>query len=132
MNKPIAPKDRTPAEFVAEFEKRHGAPYDCAMTAIINTMKEMLVEPAPNPFTPDQLAWMREEQRHGFKYAATDADGVTRLFSSVCGRDNESGTWEGDFHCKTHADFLIRILCWDDPEPLCFADYAPLEGAADV
>ena len=90
-------------------------------------IKNKLNEPAPNPFTPDQLAWMREEQRAGYNYAAKDCNGYVYIHTSFPKRLDY--TWDSISNKKTSAQrmFLSNVLSWNDPEPLCFADYAPLE-----
>ena len=125
-----APKDMTATEFVEYFKEKKQVPsYGCNIKETYDFMVKMLSEPAPNPFTPDQLAWMREEQRNGYRYAASDRDRNCYLFTHK--PIKEDHCWElekQDYHYSDRRDgFLEKILSFDDPEPLCFADYAPLE-----
>lgn len=119
-----APKDMSAPEFVALFESRF--PGNEIYRGIL---KKMLDEPAPNPFTPDQLAWMREMQRSGFTHAGMDSDG--HVFSYRAKPKKNTITWDTEDPVRgmmeTYLKFLNEQLSWDDPEPLCFADYAPLE-----
>lgn len=92
-------------------------------------MERQMNEPAPNPFTPDQLAWMRIKQGEGYQYAAMDFDNEVRLFGEK--PDNDGTHWNGQ---SGYIEQSIGLWSWmrgylssDDPEPLCFADYAPLE-----
>lgn len=129
MIKQKAPKDMTVTEFVNLVERRYAVGTGCNMDAWINTLRMIAEEPAPNPFTPDQLAWMREEQRNGYQYAAKDLDGNCYLFTHM--PIKEGHNWEcekQDHHYSDRRDgFLEKVLSFYDPEPLCFADYAPLE-----
>lgn len=133
MIKQKAPKDMKATEFVAHLEliaSREMLSKGTEGWAItLQGLRKELSEPAPNPFTDDQLAWMREEQRNGYNYAAIDFDREVRLFEKKpmkdcthwnkivgsCSKSNGKGS------------SLSKILSVDDPEPLCFADYAPLE-----
>ena len=133
-----APKDMTAPEFVQmidDSDGKSGSP-DSARLYTLSWLKKVLLEPAPNPFTPDQLAWMREEQRAGYHYAAKDECGCKCVccYIEKPTRDEIRLMWKSCDYYKKNAKpfFLSRLLSWDDPEPLCFADYAPLEGAADV
>lgn len=147
MNKPKAPKDMTVTEFVDLVERRYATGTGCNMDAWIDMLRKIAEEPAPNPFTPDQIAWMREEQRNGMKYAAKDSDGIISVYTSkpqkVLDAFDEYGEeprpcWDltgaqyyenGDMaEDVTHVKFLFDALKWEDEEPFCFADYAPLEG----
>ena len=133
MIKPKAPKDMTATEFVAHLEivaSREMLAKNLEGWAItLQGLRKELLEPAPNPFTPDQLAWMREEQRNGYRYAAKDLDGNCYLFTHK--PIKEDHCWELEKQDHRYSDrrdgFLEKILSFDDPEPLCFADYAPLE-----
>lgn len=138
MIKQKAPKDMTFEEGIAYSEKvfKDGKESGCYSDGSLFTFAEFfeflhrrLKEPAPNPFTPDQLAWMREEQRNGYRYAARDRDGNCYLFTQK--PIKEDHCWELEKQDHRYSDrrdgFLEKILSFDDPEPLCFADYAPLE-----
>lgn len=128
-----APKDMTATEFVGHLElvaSREMLAKNLEGWAItLQGLRKELSEPAPNPFTPDQLAWMREEQRNGYRYAARDRDGNCYLFTQK--PIKEDHCWELEKQDHRYSDrrdgFLEKILSFDDPEPLCFADYAPLE-----
>ncbi|NCC85301.1 MAG: hypothetical protein EOM03_14410 [Clostridia bacterium] len=134
MNKPIAPKDMTVEAFIDLVEKRNHSIKPMNMNAWINTLRMIAEEPAPNPFTADQLAWMRQEQKSGFLFAWSDAKGY--IWCSVAKPSEkviETGGWEcAGCHGAGMGTFLRWHLHPDDPEPLCFADYAPLEGAAEA
>ena len=148
MNKPKAPKDMTMAELLEQYKHDHNcacckfdkycerteAPIiksgesipDCCLGRV--WFEERIKEPAPNPFTPDQIAWMREMQRSGYHYAAMDHTGITHVFgerpiqmSDYCWRNTDS------IQVFQAPKFIHGVLCVDDPEPLCFADFAPLE-----
>jgi len=116
------------AEGIAELKKRWEGE-SLAGDFILRKVEEMLNEPAPNPFTPDQLAWMREEQRAGFGYAAMDENRTVKCFPSYPEKRDRYWITSSSEHCAPLFGFLSEVLSWDDPEPLCFADYAPLEGA---
>ena len=124
-----APKDMTAVEFVAMIEESGKSPLVSENDKFytLGWIKNKLNEPAPNPFTPDQLAWMREEQRAGYNYAAKDCNGYVYIHTSFPQRLDY--TWDSISNKKTSAQrmFLSNVLSWNDPEPLCFADYAPLE-----
>ena len=92
--------------------------------------EERIKEPAPNPFTPDQIAWMRVEQQDAYFYAAMDYDGEIHLFGE---EPEEDGThWN---RTDNYSGQSLGLYSWlkDFLTPggsfLCFADYAPLEGA---
>lgn len=124
-----APKDMNAVEFV-----------DCLINGNVLTsvpdddsfiqlkiIKDMLTKPAPNPFTPDQLAVMREYQRSGINYVANN-NNLALLFY----KDRpyiESCVWKPVggliMTIKPSHSFLGSALC--EREVLCFADYAPLE-----
>lgn len=79
MIKPKAPKDMTATEFVDFAKDRYDATLKTLqsnqfMTAdfFFGLLKEYASIPAPNPFTPDQIAWMREMQKAEYHYAAKD------------------------------------------------------------
>lgn len=126
MIKPKAPKDMTATEFVALFESRYPG-----NEIYRSVLKKILAEPAPNPFTPDQIAWMRvEQQDNGIMYAAMNEAGIVSFFRD-CPIEN-TGHGERFFGSKfgsvkrSSTCFLVKVLSVDDPEPLCFADFAPL------
>ena len=128
MNKPKAPKDMTVDEFIDLVEKRYHTEDPTNMNSWINTLRMIAEEPAPNPFTPDQIAWMRAMQRSGWKYATRDENCV------VCVSEQQPTKWQHGWTASGGYEsipdnFLDSVVIWDDPEPLCFADYAPLEGA---
>ena len=133
MIKQKAPKEMTAEEFVAHLEiiaSREMLAKNTEGWAItLQGLRKELSEPAPNPFTPDQLAWMREEQRNGYKYAAKDLDGNCYLFTHK--PIKEDHCWEietQDHHYSDRRDgFLEKILSFYDSEPLLLSDYAPLE-----
>lgn len=148
MIKQKAPKDMTTAELLDEYKKEHRceackldefcagkAPVIFNNGEFIPHCKEgriwlecKMKEPAPNPFTPDQLAWMREMQRGGVNYATTTHSPTVDFFKDK--PDRGSGYWATkigrDF--SSRSTFLSSVLLPEDSEPLCFADYAPLEG----
>ena len=130
MIKQKAPKDMTVSEFIDLVAKRYLVGNGCNMDHWINTLRMIADEPAPNPFTPDQLAWMREAQRIGYCFAAMDAGGniwcyATKPFKSFDSwEEKEPDRFPIDI---TQLMFFDKFLSWDDPEPLCLADYAPLE-----
>lgn len=125
-----APKDMTAVEFVEYLiaRKEDEKVLDVNVYYTLEFLKGRLNEPAPNPFTPDQLAWMREEQRNGYRYAARDRDGNCYLFTQKPIKEDRCWVLEKQDHrySDRRDGFLEKILSFDDPEPLCFADYAPL------
>ena len=123
------PKDMTVTEFIGLVEKRYLTGNGCNMDHWINTLRMIAEEPAPNPFTPDQLAWMRVEQRSGYNYAAIDFDGEVRLFEKKPMKDCTHWNKITGSNSKSNGkgSWLSKLLSVDDAEPLCFADYAPLE-----
>ena len=138
MIKQKAPKDMTAPEFETYIEENrqeidnHINNKLCnkgvvdIIDGIFEFMRYSLRKPAPNPFTPDQLAVMREFQRDEYLYCARDNNGFAHIFRekpSKCGWCWESGR---DFDVVSY-DFLMNATNFNDPEPLCFADYAPLE-----
>ena len=133
MIKQKAPKDMTATEFVEHLElvaSREMLAKNTEGWAItLQGIRRELSEPAPNPFTPDQLAWMREEQRNGYNYAAIDFDGEVRLFEKKPMKDCTHWNKITGSNSKSNGkgSWLSNLLTVDDPEPLCFADFAPLE-----
>ena len=130
-----APKDMNAPEFVAMIDDG-GKPTtlsDSERLYTLSFLKAKLAEPAPNPFTEDQLAWMREEQRTGFMFAWSDAKGYIWCSAATPSEKVvETGGWEcAGCHGAGMGSFLRGLLSPDDPEPLCFADYAPLPKGAD-
>lgn len=135
MIKSKAPKDMTAPEFEEYLEKAIASnvsgfgfpPFDNVVAeALVEFLIEKLNDPAPNPFTPDQIAWMREEQRSGYNYAAMDEIGTIRCYMVRPYKKPESWTSRSFTHSTASDGFLSKCLSWDDPKPLCFADYAPL------
>ena len=135
MIKQKAPKDMTAVEFVAMIEESGKSPLVSENDKFytLRWIKNKLNEPAPNPFTPDQLAWLRIEQLDGFAYAAMDFDREVRLFGAK--PENDGTHWNGQ---REYSEKSIGIYSWigvfmtpNDPEPLCFADYAPLDSPCE-
>ena len=137
MLKQKAPKDMTAVEFVAHLEiiaSREMLAKNLEGWAItLQGLRKELSEPAPNPFTPDQLAWMRVEQIYRkINYAACENNGTIVFFED---KPNKSMVAEGRWASRlgyrevvaSQYAFLADVLSPDDTEPLCFADYAPLE-----
>lgn len=131
MKKPIAPKDMTFKEGIAEFRKRYEKKeFSLPIEFFLRKMEEMLVEPAPNPFTHDQLAYLRERQRSGLNYAAKDGNGVAYEYQKRPCKSATGRTWssyEGETVRMRDKEFLVDFLSCSDEEPFCYADYAPLE-----
>ena len=125
MIKQKAPKDMTATEFVEGFiafmNKRDTTIYD------EENLRDYLSMPAPNPFTPDQLATMREYQRSGMNYVANNS-GVALLFYKTKPY-LEDNVWRPSekfvMSKKPSLSFLGTSLGYN--EVICFADYAPLE-----
>lgn len=126
MIKQKAPKDMTATEFVGHLElvaSREMLAKNLEGWAItLQGLRKELSEPAPNPFTDDQLAWMREMQRMGFNYATQEG---SQGFCYIYERNPKTDL--GYFSRVGRLSFLSKCLVADDPEPMCFADYAPLE-----
>jgi len=126
MNKPKAPKDMTGLELINELIARFGNVSGLEQcTYSVEQLREIAEEPAPNPFTEDQLAWMREEQRAGLRYAAMDENGNVYMYAA-CPRKRENEWWYNSYAGWQCRNFLQSVLSWEDDKPLCFADYAPL------
>lgn len=129
MIKQKAPKDMTAVEFVEYLiaRKEDEKVLDVNVYYTLEFLKGRLNEPAPNPFTPDQLATMRELQRNGYCYASMDKCTGVYLYQSKPEKE-KYGYWDCNGEMiEAYYEFLGNALSWDDPEPLCFADYAPLE-----
>ena len=129
-----APKDMTAPELVADVKRRieSGAlkqPFD------YNDLYGILSEPASNPFTPDQLAVLRELQRSGMSYAAMDASGTVFCYDTKPVMD-EDGYWyeksaAGEYIASDYLScfvFMKEALSGEDNPIIRFADYAPLEA----
>ena len=133
MIKLKAPKDMTAMEFVAHLEilasREMLAKNLEGWSITLQGLRKELSEPAPNQFTPDQLASMRECQRGNWNYAAMDENEVVFLYETAPSMDKE-GYWEANNGCyqESHLAFLSDVLCLDKKSFICFADYAPLEG----
>ena len=132
-----APKDMTAPEYEAHIESvlntldkfvTKNDPDRELVKAFIQLMRDELAKPAPNPFTVDQIGAMRECQRCGYGFAAMNYDRWVELHEERPERRN--GKWEssGDYFFVPVTSFWNKVISPDDPEPLCFADYAPLEG----
>ena len=135
-----APKDMTAVEFVEYLvsRKEDEKVLDVNVYYTLEFLKGRLNEPAPNPFTENQIAVMLEYQKDGYKYAAKSSSGVVCVFKDKPCRvllhanpvtRETFGSWvtrESPFEV-TSFEFLKKVTNWSDPEPLCFADYAPLE-----
>ena len=133
MIKQKAPKDMTVKEFVDLVGKRYMVGNGCNMDAWINTLRMIAEEPAKNPFTTDQLAVMRELQRNGLNYAAQDDGESTYLYCKMPTKDYGAGSWDTDENYENCPFvFLVEVLSWADPEPLCFADFAPIDNESTV
>ena len=129
MIKQKAPKNMTVDEFIDLVEKRYGTKEPTNTSIWINTLRMIAGEPAPNPFKPDQLAWMRIMQEMKFFYAVAGSDGSICLTEQKPVRDNNKN-WLVSASYYTwfrKGIFLENYISFDDPEPLCFAEYAPLE-----
>ncbi len=132
MIKQKAPKDMTAVEFVEYLiaRKKDEKVLDVNVYYTLEFLKGRLNEPAQNPFTPDQLAWMRETQRSGYCFVAMDTGGNIWCYATKPFKSFDS--WEEKEPDRfpieiTQFMFFDKFLSWDDPEPICFADYAPLE-----
>ena len=126
-----APKDMTAVEFVEYLiaRKKDEKVLDVNVYYTLEFLKGRLNEPAQNPFTPDQVAWMRIMQEMKFFYAVAGSDGSICLTEQKPVRDNNKN-WLVSASYYTwfrKGIFLENYISFDDPEPLCFADYAPLE-----
>ena len=134
MNKPKAPRDMSVEAFIDLVEKRYHAEEPTNMNAWINTLRMIAEEPAQNPFTPDQLATMRELQRNGFGYAAKDPCDTVFAYENEPEQD-EDGYWTAEKtggNCiKLPFEFLAEALDSEDKKSFCFADYAPLDSPCE-
>ena len=116
-----APKDMTAPEFVE---------YLCADDVIVPTMKQILRDmmklPAPNPFTPDQIATMREYQRNGINFAVNN-NRVLLFYADEPKLEDHVWKSKNDplFTISPDLSFLGKELA--SLEVICFSDYAPLE-----
>ena len=124
-----APKDMTAVEFVDYLiaGKKDEKTLDINVYYTLEFIKDRLNEPAPNPFTPDQLAVMREHQRNGINFAVNNS-GFSLLFYKKKPYI-ENNVWKplDGFvtSIKPSISFLGAAL--EINEVICFADYAPLE-----
>lgn len=141
MIKPKAPKDMMAEEFVNFAQERYeSTPKNAGSDGMLSSvymfelLREYLTLSAMNPFTPDQLSWMREEQKSGFEYAWCDKKGYVWCSAAQPSVGViETGGWEcAGCHGVGLGSFLQRILSADDPAPLCFADFAPLNNESTV
>ena len=135
MIKQKAPKDMTFEEGIAYSEKvfKDGKESGCYSDGSLFTFAEFfeflhrrLKEPVPNPFTPDQLAVMREYQRNGINFAVNN----NRVLLFYADEPKlEDHVWKSKkeplFTISTDLSFLGKELAILDT--ICFADYAPLE-----
>lgn len=126
-----APKDMNAVEFVDYLINGNvltSIPDDDSFIQLA-IIKDALKKPAPNPFTPDQLAWMREEQRMGYVCAAKDENGNVCTYTDKPDKSEKHGLWQtgGQYRRYSNKSFLYVILSWNDKSPLYFKDYAPLE-----
>lgn len=126
MIKQKAPRDMTFPEGIAELKKRY-----IGHTFSWEEIDAILAEPAPNPFTPDQLAVMREFQRDGLNYAARDKNGFAHVFYDKPCKTSTHWDSERDYFEEV-VNFISEAASWEDAEPLCFADYAPLNNEITV
>ena len=137
MIKQKAPKDMTATELVDHLiDRLHNLGIDSFTE---DELRYELNRPAINPFTPDQVTVMQEYQRDGYKYAAKSSSGYVCVFKNKPtiavvytnpATGETFGRWvdrESPFDVTTF-EFLKKSTSWGDPEPLRFADYAPLEG----
>ena len=131
-----APKDMTFEEGIAYSEKvfKDGKESGCYSDGSRFTFEEFfdflhrrLKEPAPNPFTPDQLAVMREYQRNGINFAVNN-NRVLLFYADEPKREDH--VWRSKkeplFTISPELSFLGKELAILDV--ICFADFAPLEG----
>ena len=136
MIKQKAPKDMTFEEGIAYSEKvfKDGKESGCYSDGSLFTFAEFfeflhrrLKEPAPNPFTPDQLAVMREHQRNGINFAVNNS-GFSLLFYKKKPYI-ENNVWKPLDGFVTSIQPSISFLgaALEINEVICFADYAPLE-----
>ena len=123
-----APKDMTVDEFIDLVEKRYHTVEPTNMNAWINTLRMIAEEPAPNPFTPDQLAVLRELQRSGMSYAAMDEGGGIYFYKNEPHVDNLGDWLDDNAGCFDSCfSFLADALSDEDNPIIRFADYAPLD-----
>ena len=131
MINPKSPKDLTVSEFINLVEKRYHTAEPTNMNAWINTLRMIANEPAPDPFTLDQLAVFRELQRDGYLYAAKDWNGLMYVYRERPSRHGDN--WEANGgHLRIEFDFIDAIISHDDSEPLCFSDYAPINNEINI
>ncbi len=121
-----APASMIAPEFV-EFLKPRFNPDSPAMSMAMSIITEALNEPAPNPFTEDQLAWMWIEYVYrNVRYAVMSLGGDVLFFRDKPTKASD-GTWQSNTACTNAIlgkyTFLGQILSHDDQEPLCLADY---------
>ena len=137
MIKQKAPKDMTISELLELIDSGRTAGLGSLVSHWSGTLRIISRIPAPNPFTEDQIAVMRELQRNGMNYAAKDLCGEYWGFNQkptkLTNGWSDGGAEDNDWFPTdiTHLRFICDVLSWDDPEPLCFADYAPLEEKHD-
>lgn len=128
MVKQKAPKDMTAVEFVEYLiaRKKDEKVLDVNVYYTLEFLRGRLNEPAPNPFTEDQLAVMREYQRNGINFAVNN----NRVLLFYADEPKlEDHVWRSKkeplFTISPELSFLGKELAILDI--ICFADYAPLE-----
>ena len=140
MIKPKAPKDMMAEEFINFAQERYeSTPKNAGSDGMLSSvymfelLREYLTLSAMNPCTPDELAWMRVEQKDGWNYAAMDWNKSVYLYIKKPKRHGDN--WQAE-KCGEHKlmdnRFLSNCLNRGDQEPLCFADYAPLNNESAV
>ena len=136
MIKRKAPKDMSSSEFVdyveahlkKNLEDINGNVFDETVEReIVDFLRERLEEPAPNPFTPDQIAVMRELQKSGYLYVAQDFNDEIYAYTDLPKKTDFSWTCDKGM-MEANFAFLKETLCWQDEKPLYLPDYAPLDG----
>lgn len=90
------------------------------------SLEELLARYKQNafPLTSDQLAWMREMHRNGFRYLAQDADeSVFAFMHRPIKNDNYWADQQyGDYIDITGLGFIADLVSWEDQEPLAITD----------
>jgi len=126
MIKQKAPKDMTATELVNH---------------LIDRLRELGIEafsesgllyelnrPAPNPFTPEEIEYMKFLQSQlGYSYAAMLGEGV--FFFDGHPLKLRTDKWKEYAMGRSYSlkCFLRRVLPKDGSDCICLADYAPLE-----
>ena len=128
MIKQRAPKDTAISELLELIDSGRTAGLGSLVSRWAETLRIISRIPAPNPFTDNQIAWFGVMRECGMEYAAMDVFNFVTVYEKKPVKQGASWLFnDGGVLVMPKSSFLNKVLTSDDPEPLCFADYAPLE-----